>query len=112
MSNDYVFFTLLTISAITIFLRAVPIFVVRSFKDNELLMFLSKKMPIGVMCLLVVYTLKGENYFVKPFGLPLLIACALSIILYLKYRSAILSIFGSLFVYLIIVNYDFLLNYV
>ena len=111
MPNDYIFYTLLTISVITILLRATPIFLTRNLKDNALLVFIAKKMPLGVMCLLIIYTLKGENYLVKPFGLPILICCALSIGLYLRYKSAILAIFSSLFVYLIMINYEFLLYY-
>ena len=111
MPNDYIFYTLLTIAIITISLRAAPIFLTRNVKDNALLMFIAKKMPIGVMCLLIIYTLKGENYLVKPFGLPILICCALSVGLYLRYKSAILAIFASLLVYLIMINYEFLLHY-
>ena len=111
MQNDYVFLTLLVISAVTIILRSLPIILTNKFKNNDFLIFISKKMPIGVMCLLVIYTLKGENYFVKPFGIPILIACATSILLYLYYKNALISIFVSLFIYLVIINHEFLLSY-
>ena len=110
MPNDYILYTLLVISATTILLRSVPFFFIKSFQDSELLTFISKKMPIGIMSLLIIYTLKDESYLVMPFGIPILTACALSIFLYWRYKSAILSIFTSLFLYLFIMNYELLLS--
>jgi branched-subunit amino acid transport protein AzlD len=110
MQNEYVLLTLLTISFVTIMLRAFPIILTRNLAENEFLIFISKRMPIGVMFLLVIYTLKDQSYLTKPFGIPILISCAISVILYLQFKSALLSIFTSLLVYLMIRNWDYLID--
>lgn len=111
MDNTYVFIALLIISLITIALRAFPIIIFDKFKEYGLLIYISKKMPVGVMCLLVIYTLKDEDYLREPFGIPILLSSSVAIFLYLKTKNAIISIFGSLFIYLGIENYAFFTQY-
>lgn len=107
MDNTYVFIVLLIISLITIALRAFPIIIFDKFKEYGLLIYISKKMPVGVMCLLVIYTLKDEDYLREPFGIPILLSSSAAIFLYLKTKNALIAIFGSLFIYLGIENYAF-----
>lgn len=111
MDNTYVFMTLSVISLITIALRAFPIIIFDKFKGYGLLTYLSKKMPVGVMCLLVIYTLKDENYIQEPYGIPILFSSLIALLLYLKTKNALISIFCSLFIYLGIENYAFFAQY-
>ena len=104
MSNQYVFYILITMAIITFCLRALPILLGKIFKDSQLLSYIGGKMAVGVMLLLVIYTLKEENYLIFPYGAPLIIASACAIIIYWRFNNVLLSIFLSLSIYLLWVN--------
>lgn len=93
-----------TISVVTIALRAIPFLAVDRLSASPYLRFLGEKMPVGVMILLVAYTLKDLEIDRAPYGLPDLGALALSVALYWWTRNSLLSIGLALAAYLVVVN--------
>ena len=95
---------ILTISAVTIILRLTPFLAIDKLSSSSYLRFLGKKMPTGVMILLVSYTLIDQDVTIYPYGLPSLGAMLLSVLLYWTTKNSLLSIGLGLVSYMVAVN--------
>lgn len=97
---------LVPIAVITVLLRAVPFSVRRSLGSSSLVQLLGVTMPVGVMVVLVVYTLAGQTE--APGGLiPGLIAIALTVGVHLWLRRPAVSILLGTVFYMVLVNVVF-----
>lgn len=76
-------------------------------KQPAVITYLSSTIPAAMMGLLVVYCLKGVSVFSFPYGIPELIAIAVTIILHLWKRNVLLSIGVSTILYMILVQFVF-----
>jgi branched-subunit amino acid transport protein AzlD len=93
-----------TISVVTIALRAAPFLAMDRIARSGYLRNLGAQMPIGVMVLLVAYTIKDENFMRYPYGLPHIAAAALTVVLYLTIRNSLVAIVSGLALYMVLVN--------
>lgn len=103
VSVDMVLAVLIPIAVITVLLRVVPFSVRRSLGSSSLVQLLGITMPVGVMVVLVVYTLAGQTN--APGGIvPGLIAIAatIGVHLWLK-RPAVSILLGTVF-YMVLIN--------
>lgn len=97
---------LVPIAIITVLLRQLPFSFVRALKDSQFIGLLGMTMPVGVMTVLVVYTIYGQR--AQSGGIwAALIAAAVTAGLHLWRRSSALSIFGGTAVYMVLVNLVF-----
>ena len=99
---------ILTMGMITLALRAAPFISLKLLKDNPFLGYIGRKMPVGVMTLLVIYTFKSGNFTVFPFGVPLIASSLIVLALYWKTKNPLLSVFTALAFHLIAVNFPYL----
>lgn len=91
------------VAVVTLILRAAPFSVRRSLGSSNLVQLLGVTMPVGVMIVLVVYTLAGQVG--HPGGLvPGLIAVAVTLVLQLWAKRPAVSILGGTVVYMVLVN--------
>ncbi len=104
-SNLRAFSVIITISVVTIGLRYTPILLMKHLGKNGYLRYIGERMPPGVMILLVLYTLKDKDVTRYPYGLPDLVALALSVLIYWKSRNALLAIAAGLAFYIFAVNF-------
>lgn len=81
---------LLVMSGITIFLRAVPLLITRSFFRTRWMINLNQELPLCVMIILVVHSLAPSD--INPNLLGELIALVLVAVSYLRWRNALLSV--------------------
>ena len=93
-----------TISVVTVALRALPFLAMDRIARSGYLRHLGAQMPIGVMILLVAYTIKDENFMKYPYGVPHITAAGLTIVLYLTIRNTLLAIVAGLALYMVLVN--------
>jgi branched-subunit amino acid transport protein AzlD len=94
------------IGVVTVLLRAVPFAAMRYFRESALVAWLGIAMPVGVMLVLVLYTLVGTTE--NPGGVgAALIAVVFTVALHLWRRSATLSILLGTLVYVLLVNVVF-----
>lgn len=94
------------IGVVTVILRALPFAAMRYFRESALVAWLGIAMPVGVMTVLVLYTLVGASE--NPGGVgAALIAVAFTVVLHLWRRSATLSILLGTVVYVVLVNWVF-----
>lgn len=97
---------LIPVSIVTVLLRALPFSMLRVLKGSPFIDFLAVLMPVGVMTVLVAYTLVG--YAGSPAHLAsALIALAATLLLHWRKRRADLSIFAGTALYMLSVNVVF-----
>lgn len=94
----------LVIAAVTVALRAAPFLAMEALSRNAYLAHLGRKMPVGVMVLLVAYTLQDIDPSVYPYGLPVIGAAAVALLLYWRTRNALVGIGAGLACHLVAVN--------
>lgn len=97
---------LVPIAIVTVLIRAVPFGVRRSLGSSPLVDFLGVTMPVGVMTVLVIYTLAGSAGSVAGLA-PALIARAGTVGVHLWLRRPAVSILGGTVLYVILVNWVF-----
>lgn len=96
------------ISVITFLTRALPFFLFPADKKPpRFISYLSNILPAAVMGMLVVYCLKDISPTVFPYGLPELIAVALTVVSYIWKRNTLASILIGTASYMILVQVVF-----
>ena len=94
---------LIPVGVVTVVLRWLPFAFVKALKDSQFISMLGFTMPVGVMTVLVVYTLFGQ---IQDSGILIapLVGAAVTAALHLWRRNSGLSIFGGTAVYMLLVN--------
>lgn len=87
--------TLLVIFAVTYMLRLAPFVALRRVRDSAVVDHLARTMPLGVMAILVVYTVSTVDLTAAPHGLPEAGGVGVTAALHLWRRNAMLSIIGG-----------------
>ncbi|BAU97440.1 branched-chain amino acid ABC transporter permease [Corynebacterium suranareeae] len=97
---------LIPVAIITVLLRQFPYAAMKRVKNNQLMGVLGRTMPVGVMVVLVIYTLFGQVSAPGGVGASL-IAVGFTALLHWWRRSAGLSIVGGTLAYMLLVNVVF-----
>lgn len=100
----YILATVLIAAAITWALRAVPFLFVGRLRDSELLPHLAAVMPVGIMTILVVYTLRTTELGANPATLAVALGLAVTAGLHLWLRNAVLSVLAGTAVHVVIMS--------
>ena len=97
---------LLPICVVTLLLRELPFSFIKALKGSQFIGLLGMTMPVGVMTVLVVYTVYGQKE--APGGiLAALIGVAMTAGLHWWRKSSAFSIFGGTAAYVLLVNFVF-----
>ena len=97
---------LIPVCFVTVALRALPFSFLKLLKGSPFIEFLGLYMPVGVMTVLVVYTIGGAAD--APGGIAAaLIASAVTLGLHAWRRAPGLSIFTGTLLYMVLVNFVF-----
>lgn len=91
---------LLVIFAVTYSLRLAPFVLLRRLRDSDLLDRIARTMPLGVMAVLVVYTLSSVDLGAAPYGAPEAGGVAVTVALHVWRRNAMVSIVGGTAAYM------------
>ncbi|WIM67675.1 AzlD domain-containing protein [Corynebacterium breve] len=101
-----VFAVVLPIALVTLLLRAFPFWFLKLLKGSPFVGLLGLMMPVGVMVVLVIYTLFSQVD--APGGLVAsLLGVAVTLLLHWWKRDSGLSILGGTIFYMILVNLVF-----
>lgn len=98
-STGYVLAALAVFLVVTFALRAAPFLLIDRLRDSAAVAWLGARMPVGIMVILVVYTLRETPFTAAPHGAPELVALAVTVGLHLWRRNALLSIVGGTALY-------------
>ncbi|QRQ67668.1 branched-chain amino acid transporter permease [Corynebacterium tuberculostearicum] len=97
---------LVPVGLVTVVLRQLPFSFVKWMKDSQFFSVLGMMMPVGVMTILVVYTVHGQSS--APGGIwAALLGVVVTFLLHLWKRDSALSIFGGTAFYMLLVNVVF-----
>lgn len=97
---------LVPVGLITVVLRQLPFSFVKWMKDSQFFSLLGMMMPVGVITILVVYTVHGQSS--APGGIwAALLGVVVTFLLHLWKRESALSIFGGTAFYMLLVNVVF-----
>lgn len=91
----YIGLAVLISAAITWSLRALPFLLLNRLEDSELLPYLSAHMPVGIMTILVFYTLRHTELAPTPQTLAVVVGLAVTAVLHGWRRNAVLSVFSG-----------------
>jgi len=98
MNNSEIFISIIIMSIISIFIRALPFLF---FKNKELpnyFIFIGKYFPAVIITILVVFTLKDVNFSIQPYGLKEIFGVCFTAILHFLFKNYLISIFvGTIF---------------
>lgn len=98
LSNSEIAVAVAICAAITFACRITPFVLLRGRESSPLLSFLSSAMPLGVMLVLVAYTV-GEMSSSPSAWAPAVVGIATTAVLHLWRRSIALSLVGGTAVY-------------
>lgn len=91
------------VSALVIFAtRLFPFALFSKGEPPRILRFIEKYIPPMIMAILLVYCFKDVNFTSHPFGLPQVIALAVTVVSYLWKSNSMISIFGGTIVFMIL----------
>lgn len=102
-STAYLLTALGVILLVTFALRALPFAFVAQARSSALLAYLGAHMPVGIMLILTVYTVRDVTSDTSSW-LPVAAALATTVGLQLWRKSALLSIVGGTGVYMALVT--------
>lgn len=103
--NAQAIMVILTISAVTMLLRVAPFVAIETLRNSEFLRYLGRVMPVGVMALLVGYSLLNVDFTRSPWGLPEIGIMVASGALYWWTRNSLLSIGSGLVAYVLLASF-------
>lgn len=91
-------------AAVTWGLRALPFTVLAPLRASAAVGYLSARMPLGVMVILLAYTLRTMPLTSPGQALPDILALAVTVGLHLWRRNAVLSILGGTAIHVALVT--------
>jgi branched-subunit amino acid transport protein AzlD len=94
-------------TAVTWALRALPFALLAPLRASPVVPYLASSMPVGVMAILVVHTLRHTPITMAPHGAAVGIALAATVALHLWRRNIVLSIAGGTAVHVVLASVVF-----
>ena len=94
-------------AVITFALRALPFLVFGKKETPKFIVYLGKVLPYAMMGMLVVFCFKGVKVTQFPYGLPELIAGAVTVVLHVWRRNTLISILFGTVSYMLLVQLVF-----
>jgi branched-subunit amino acid transport protein AzlD len=91
-------------AVVTWALRALPFAVLAPLRASPLVAHLGATMPVGVMVLLVVHSLRHVPLAAAPYGAPAVLALLVTAGLHVWWRNVVLSTVAGTAVHVVLVN--------
>ena len=108
MTDLHPFFQVLVMAAVIAFTRFLPFIAFpEGRKRPAVITYLGGVLPYAIIGMLVVYCFKGVSVFEYPYGLPELIAGVFVAGTYIWLRNTLVSVFGGVAVYMVLVQLVF-----
>lgn len=93
--TSYLVAAVATAVAVTWGLRALPFAVLAPLRSSPVVAYLNARMPVGIMVILAVYTLRDFSPHVPLEAWPTVLALAFTVGVHLWRRNPVLSILGG-----------------
>ena len=108
MNDMHALLQVLVMAAVIAFTRFLPFLAFsEGRKRPQVITYLGSVLPYAIIGMLVVYCFKGVSVMQWPYGLPELIASAFVVGMYVWRRNTLISVFGGVAVYMLLVQLVF-----
>ena len=107
MSNTYAVIMIEIMAVVTMLLRFLPFMIFGERKTPAYIDYLGKFLPYAIMGMLVVYCLKEISFTSAPFGIPEIIAVAVTAGLHIWKRNTLISIICGIVCYMLLIQFLF-----
>ena len=107
MNTQHSILLVITMSAVVIFLRAVPFLIFRGKETPAFIGYIGKYLPYAIMGMLLVYCFRETPIISSPHGLPELIAIIITAGLQIWKKQGLLSIVVGTVSYMLLVQLVF-----
>lgn len=105
MTTEKLIISIIVISTITLFTRAVPFILFgRGEKPSPIILYLGKYLPPAIICIIIVYCFKDVTILSGSRGIPELISIIAVIFLQLKLKNTMISIFTGTIMYMFLIQ--------
>lgn len=106
VTQPMIWAVLIPVCIVTVLLRQLPFAFIKQLRSSDLVGLLGRMMPVGVMTVLVVYTVTGQAQ--APGGIPVtLLGVTITLGLHLLFKRTEVSIIGGTLAYMALVNLVF-----
>lgn len=104
--NNIEILTMISVCALCSFLtRALPFLIFKNVNQlPKALRYISEKLPLAIMLLLVLYCLRTTVFLAYPYGIPQIFSVLLVMLLHIWKRNIILSIAGGTICYMFLIQ--------
>lgn len=107
MESSYLIGAIIVASLATYTTRIIPFLLFRTREPSPLVKYIELNMPLMIMVILVFYALKDVKWEVYPYGLAEIIGVSVAILLHVRFKNALLSIFIATLVYMVLIQNAF-----
>ena len=108
MTDLHPLWQVLVMAAVIAFTRFLPFLAFPEGRRRpRVITYLGSVLPYAIIGMLVVYCFKGVSVMQWPYGLPELIASAFVVGMYVWRRNTLISVFGGVAVYMLLVQLVF-----
>ncbi|HHT41695.1 MAG TPA: AzlD domain-containing protein [Actinomyces sp.] len=104
MSIPYVITALAIIAVVTFVLRAAPFVALSKVADHPIVVEVGRSMPIGVMVILVLYTLLDVSFADLAGWAPAFAGMVVTFLVHLKWKNAMPSIVSGVATYAVLLH--------
>jgi len=108
LSSNEAIIAMIIMSAVTFFVRALPFLVFKNRQPNDTIVYIGKYAPAVIITILVLYCLKDAFYPLSTAAIPQVICLAAVVLLHLKFRNSLISIFGGTILYMFLIQVVFI----
>lgn len=107
MNTTHSILLIAVMSAVVIFLRAVPFLIFRGKETPAFIEYIGKYLPYAIMGMLLVYCFRETQVLSAPYGMPELIAIIITAGLQIWKKQGLLSIVVGTISYMLLVQLVF-----
>lgn len=108
MFNVHALLQVLVMAAVIAFTRFLPFLAFPEGRSRpKVITYLGGVLPYAIIGMLVVYCFKGASFIAYPYALPELIAAAFVVGMHVWLRNTLISVFGGVAVYMVLVQLVF-----
>lgn len=104
MNLTNVLLAIALMTAITFLTRVLPFLFFRKQQPPEIVLFVGRYIPPVLLTILVIYCLKDIKWSQSPHGFNEIIAVSTVVILHLKFRNTLISIFAATLLYMFLIQ--------
>ena len=104
MEASYLISGIVIATCATYATRIIPFLLFRTREPSALIQYIERTMPVMIMVVLVFYALKDVTWEHYPYGIAEIVGVSVAILLHVRFKNALLSIFAATLLYMVLIQ--------